>query len=441
MRKTFTQWCVSAAFCANILCPTWSIAQTKNTIKTHISKLSGTNMEGRGYVKNADKKAAKYIRDHFERFQLKSFDDDYYQPFFLSVNTFPNRMLLGTKKQALEPGVDYLVYPSTPSVNFGPLKVQKIDLSKLDSAGLKERVKKISYRKFYLLENYEAFLKQNKWSRKDLVTALPKGYYGLHQSESKLVWPVATYTTPAALFYISKDIPSKKLKRVQAFVDAEFIPNYKTQNVIGYVEGTVYPDSFVVFTAHYDHVGKMGYDTRFPGANDNASGTGCLLYLAEYFSKNPQPYSIAFMAMGAEEAGLLGSKHYTEYPLFPLQNIKFLTNLDMLGDATKGITVVNGESFPSFVNFIDSINKRKALVPEIKSRGESANSDHHPFYEKGVSAVFIYTNGGSGHYHDIFDTAKSLQLTGVNDVMNLIIQYTELGAKRHFNFPRQTKSN
>ncbi|WP_448636180.1 M28 family peptidase [Pedobacter panaciterrae] len=79
----------------------------------------------------------------------------------------------------------------------------------------------------------------------------------------------------------------------------------------------------MVITAHYDHLGGMGNKTYFPGANDNASGISFLLSLAKYYAANPQPYTMAFICFAGEEAGLLGSKYFTEYPLLALQKSGF----------------------------------------------------------------------------------------------------------------------
>ncbi len=88
--------------------------------------------------------------------------------------------------------------------------------------------------------------------------------------------------------------------------------------MIATIKGTAIPDSFLVFSAHYDHLGQMGKDIYFPGANDNASGTSMLLNLAKYYSQNRPKYSVLFIAFGGEEAGLIGSEYYVKNPLVPL---------------------------------------------------------------------------------------------------------------------------
>jgi aminopeptidase YwaD len=168
----------------------------------------------------------------------------------------------------------------------------------------------------------------------------------------------------------------------------------------------------------------MGRNTIFPGAHDNASGTAFMMYMARYFAQHPQRYSIAFIGFSGEEAGLLGSKHYVADPLFPLANIRFLVNLDMTGDATNGITVVNGtENEPEFA-IMEEINNRKQYLPKINKREKTANSDHYHFAEKGVPAVFIYGNGTKGFYHDVFDVAKELSLENIDKLAHMLIDFT-----------------
>src|SRR4030095_8526667 len=94
----------------------------------------------------------------------------------------------------------------------------------------------------------------------------------------------------------------KDAKKVSFSVDADLKKSYRSQNVMGFVKGKVNPDSFIVVSAHYDHLGRMGKEIYFPGANDNSSGISMLMELAWYYTRpgNEPDYSIAFMAFGAE---------------------------------------------------------------------------------------------------------------------------------------------
>lgn len=151
-----------------------------------------------------------------------------------------------------------------------------------------------------------------------------------------------------------------------------------------------------------------------------------LLSLAKYYAQHRDSlrYSIAFIAFSGEEMGLLGSKYYTEHPLFPLSNIRFLVNMDIVGTGDEGIMVVNGAVYKSAFNDMVNINDRQHLLKVVKARGEAANSDHYFFYQAHVPSVFIYTMGGIKAYHDIYDRRETLPLTDFDEVFKLLRQFT-----------------
>ena len=245
-------------------------------------------------------------------------------------------------------------------------------------------------------------------------------------SNSQLSNPFFEITKSDWSLLISENITQKKIK-VRFRVDAELIENYQSQNIIGFIKGKEVPDTFLVFSAHYDHLGMMGNEVYFPGANDNASGVAMLLELARYYAMpgNEPHYSIVFIAFGGEEAGLAGSKYYTQNPLFPLKRIKFLINLDLMGTGQEGMTVVNGTIFSKEFEKLRKINQQRNYLPQIKKRGEAANSDHFFFTEKGVPSFFFYTLGSPKHYHDIYDRPETLPLSGFKGVFMLILDFVE----------------
>jgi len=208
--------------------------------------------------------------------------------------------------------------------------------------------------------------------------------------------------------------------------DNNFKEAYKTQNVLGMVKGSEEPDSIVVFTAHYDHLGCMGKGNIFRGANDNASGTAMVLTLAEYFAKpeNKPKYTMAFLFFAAEESGLLGSEFFVKNPLFPLAQIKALVNLDMVGSGSDGITLVNGEKNSLITSVFQSLNTKNSYFPNIQIRGEACNSDHCLFDKVGVPAVFIYTRGDEcKEYHNLDDKPENLPLTKFKELKQLLIEF------------------
>jgi Iap family predicted aminopeptidase len=329
-------------------------------------------------------------------------------------------------KKLLSPGADFIIDAS--SVGFqtkSKTKIERINMAKFDDAAEWEK-QRSRFNSFdvYQLRHVDTFCKRFHIHTSEFVAQLPRSCFVIPQA-NKLIWTVSTDTIPATVFYVA-DTSLPRGRKIEVNVQNRFEKKALSKNVIGYIPGTEFKDSFIVFTAHYDHLGKMGAHAMFPGANDNASGTSFMLALAKYFAAHPQKYSIAFIAFSGEEAGLLGSKYYVEHPVFPLESIKFLVNIDLMGDASDGITVVNAvEQINAFTTF-QRINADKKYLPKINSRDNAPNSDHYPFTQAKVPSVFIYALGGKGYYHDIFDKPKELSLNNIDKVFQLLTDFVRI---------------
>ena len=388
-----------------------------------IDTLASPAFDGRGYLHGGDRLAADFIRNRFLRMNLKEFPGGYYQYFSFNVNTFPERIMVVLQGDTLRPGEDFLVMPWSCNEQW------KFRVCRIDSSILKEGKRK----KFILKHSRNDFIAFNK---EDFSTG---GYRQLQlllrssdclgtsgvieTTRGKLTMDMSQEQLDYVHLVVKRDKTPKKLKTVDLKVKAELLENYQTQNVIGFIRGTTVPDSFLVLTAHYDHLGQMGAGTYFPGANDNASGISMLLELAAYYKTHPPKYSVVFMAFSGEEVGLLGSKYYTEHPLFPLGAIKFLINLDIVGTGDEGIKVVNGALLKEPFDRLSQLNEAHHYLKSVQMRGKAANSDHYFFYEKGVPSFFIYTLGGIDAYHDVHDRPETLPLTRFDDLYKLLIDF------------------
>lgn len=382
-----------------------------------IAELASRKMHGRGYVKEGDRKAANYIAAEFGRIGLLSFEEDYYQSFRMPVNTIPGRTVIRLDGHKLIPGREYVISSSSPGIN-GTFPVQWIGT---DSAGKPAGEPEPGY--FSVMKG-----DIREWSRNRSFPSagviVPVG------KDENLWWHVSDGAKVAAqpLISVRSDQLNENTRKIRLRYTTRFFPDYETNNVIGYIPGKAEPDSFIVITAHYDHLGCMGRKTFYPGANDNASGTALMMDLAAYFSNSDPPphYTMVFMAFAAEEAGLLGSKYFTEHPLFPLDRIRFLINLDLTGTGSEGITVVNGSVYESYFRKMADLNDRGSYLTEVKARGEACNSDHCPFHIKGVPSFFIYTRGEEfKEYHNLDDRADALPLTAYTGLFSLILDYCD----------------
>ncbi|MDW8287393.1 MAG: M28 family peptidase [Flammeovirgaceae bacterium] len=374
-------------------------AQDIKRVQKHIDTLCSAAMFGRGYVREGDKKTAQWIAQQFEKIGLQSFRKTYFQTFPLQVNTFDEEPTFKWGKKSLKVGKDYLPQATSGSGNV-----------KAKPYRLKEEIfTNEEDQKEFLTTNLKnkAIIYPHEWQSR--IMSLPDHLFNkfsespLHiASTKKLVHTVSWAQTSAVSVLVLEEYTQKLPSRVHACVGSN-LKKVFSQNVVGYVSGTSQPDSFIVFTAHYDHLGGIGKSVFFPGANDNASGVAMLLELAYYFNDNPHAYSIVFIAFGAEEAGLIGSRYFVENPLFPLSNIAWVMNLDLVATGEKGATVVNGTVFKEDFDKLVAINAEKGYLPALYARGKAANSDHYFFSEKGVKSFFIYLMGDWSHYHDVED--------------------------------------
>ena len=408
-----------------------SFAQ-KDFARKVVDTLASPYMGGRGYVDKGNERAAAYLDAQFKSLGLLSFGSSYEQKFEYPVNTYPSAYVVSVNGNLAEPGADYIIIPSTPTIK-GNYRVVRFDRSILkDSNKLKDFFTHDYRQSFILVDDSGATDKKEKevW---ESIASNPFKARGLIILCDKLTEETSETVSDYALLNALRKSPFRYATTISMDIRNKFIKSFPTQNLIGYIKGNLQPDSFIVFTAHYDHLGKMG-DIYFPGANDNASGTAMLLSLAKYYSQHHDSlrYSIAFMAFSGEEIGLLGSKYYTEHPLFPLANIRFLINMDIMGTGDEGITVVNATIFKSAFDDMVKINDQQHLLKLVKPRGETANSDHYFFYKAHVPSFFIYTMGGIKAYHDIYDRRETLPLTNFDEVFKLLRLFTDDINQRKF---------
>lgn len=425
--NTYFQMKNSILFIMLILSVTAHAQSEKNRIKHHVRTLSGNTFHGRGYVSKGADKAANYVARQFKEFGLLPFTNDssYLQSYSFPVNTFPGEMYLKLDKKELIPGADYIIYEGSSGMRTEGKKVKKIELKNVkDSASWQAVKEKFNPDYAYLLKDYDTLVKYLNLKRRDLARQLSPGVFILPK-HGKMIWSVAKDTVAAAIFTVEDTVLPKKVKKMDAFVQNKFFDDFENKNAIAFIPGTQQPDSFIVFSAHLDHIGMMGRRTMFPGAHDNASGTSLMLYLANYFAANPPAYSVAFMGFSGEEAGLMGSKYYADHPLFPLEKISLVINLDMTGDATDGITVVNGQEQERSFALLDTLNKKGNYLPKMNKREQTANSDHYSFSSKGVPAIFIFGLGAKGYYHDIFDKAEQLSFKNIDNLAKLLIDFVK----------------
>jgi aminopeptidase YwaD len=406
-------------YCLPLLC----FSQNMERAKTVIATLSAKQMHGRSPAFSGDRKAASYIESLFRTAGLKPIDQSYIQHFSYDTQVFPKKMALSINGNKMQPGVDFIIDPIS-STGKGKAEILYLDsnffLHPERAPSFDYKNKAVAYdQKYYALLNELPL---------ETIQAIYSAACIIEFNHPKLTMDIASKPLSIPIFKLGNiDLALVKSGVCSFNLTSEWKQDYQSQNVVGMIKGSVCPDSFIVFSAHYDHLGHLGKKTYFPGANDNASGISMLNELARYYndSLNKPTCSILFIAFGAEEAGLIGSKYFTQHPLIPLKQIKFLINIDIVGTGDESVTVVNGTEYPNRFARLDSLNKSNHLLPAVVKRGKAANSDHYFFTQAGVPAFFIYTNGKQKAYHDVFDKAETLPLNKYKELFTLFTLFVK----------------
>ena len=187
-----------------------------------------------------------------------------------------------------------------------------------------------------------------------------------------------------------------------------------SKNVVAILPGTERKDEYIIYSAHWDHFGigiPVDGDSIYNGAFDNASGTACLLAIAEAFKKSgPTKRSIVFMAVTGEEQGLLGSAYYAENPIFEPK--KSVANINMDGVMSPGrmkdLTITGfGHSEMDEYAKVAAEKQGRYVIPDPEAeKGYFFRSDHFNFAKIGIPA--LYAGGSYDHFEKGIEYAKQM---------------------------------
>ena len=393
-------------------------AQDLPQFKKMVRQLSSAKYQGRGYARDGVRKAGKYIAREFEKAGV---DEVTLQPFTLDINTFNGAMGMWADGKKLVPGIDFSMREYSPGAH-GTYPVYHVDTLNFNAEKMFADLARPEYAnclvccEFWFTYKHRAAF--SKLQQKDGCTNAGLLYewtspikfykaYGEKVVDKPIVW-----VTPEAIAGV---------QTVRLDVDNTFLKGYETENVIAKVEGRRH-DGCYVFTAHYDHLGNLGKKVYYPGANDNASGTAAIITLAAYYAQHHPEYDMYFIAFSGEDANLRGSTWFAEHPVVPLEQIRYLFNLDMIGDDNPvqycEVSDAGMAKFPIF----EQVNKEQGLFQAL-NRGElAANSDHYPFAVRGVPCIFLENEEGSAfpYYHTPNDNMKTIRFDSYVPVFRLV---------------------
>jgi hypothetical protein len=233
-------------------------------------------------------------------------------------------------------------------------------------------------------------------------------------------------------------------KRATLKLDIQRVP-FSTQNVLGLIEGSDprLRGEVVVVGAHYDHDGEYNGEI-WPGADDNASGTAGLIELARAFgngSKAPAR-SILLCAFAGEEKGEVGSQHYADHPVIPIERTVAMLQMDMIGrneehaanrslrleretslQNANSVNIIGSTFSADLRRTIEAANRPIALDLKFRYDDTPENllrrSDQWAFLRKGIPSLFIHT-GEHPDYHRPSDTADKINYPKMEKIVRLV---------------------
>jgi len=445
----------------NAVAVKYSETITAEDLKDNLSILASDALEGRETGKRGQKMAAAFIAAHFEDLKLTApVNRSYYQPVplyaadvpvvtlrsgatefrkeeYLYTGSYETAGMIempvvfagnGTEAETVNldvrgKAVMFLYDPGTPGMNNSLVRA------------LRDKGAAII---FSVIEKEDDFKRITTMARSFSGGRLSlskqpaqSGNMGLFYLSSQAAGKIFN-TTPDKLRKAATDKKSDKIKQSGiAFSIAQNFKEIKSENILGFLEGTDKKDEVVVITSHYDHIGissRATADKINNGADDDGSGTVAVMALAKTFVQakndgNGPRRSILFMTVTGEEKGLLGSDYYTTYPVFPLSNTVVNLNIDMIGRSDpqhKGsapyVYVIGSDKLSSELHTLsEATNKTYTnLVFDYTYNDQNHpdrlyyRSDHWNFAKKDIPIIF-YFDGIHEDYHKPSDEVDKIE--------------------------------
>lgn len=454
---------------------------TEGEIDAHIRYLASDELAGRRAGTPGAERAARYVVRAFTEYGLEPPSDmpTYLQTFSFPVGVElgeGNRLVLmnGSRNVAVfQPGRDFLpLAGSVPDrvvqpVVFAGYGISAPEIDYDDYAGIDVRGKVVLVLRWspegddptsrfarYLSERYKVATARAKGARGILFASGPTTdeidrLIGFSVDERPERLGIVAISVTQAVARRIASLGGEDLAALQREIDTTGQPRSRslspaalnlrtdlkartrtTHNVVGIVPGrdAARSDEVLVIGAHYDGLGLGGPGSLDPvpgeihnGADDNASGVAAMLELAQWFAypTNRPARTLAFVAFGAEEMGLLGSSEFVDDPPFPLKDVAAMINLEMIGRLDEELIVYGIGSSPAWPGVLAEADDPAAGLA-VRSMAEGYGpSDHAPFYLRGVPVLAFFT-GVHEDYHRASDDPEEIDLEGTRRVTRFV---------------------
>ncbi|MFN8241138.1 MAG: M20/M25/M40 family metallo-hydrolase [Bacteroidales bacterium] len=471
---------IVCSFLLILSCSGPKTAVTVGELSQHIKYLSSDSLRGRQTGKPGDSLAAEYIREKFAGYKLVPVTGDGLQRFKVTSNvTAGVNNSLTTGKITGVQGVDFMPFSFSANgslesdvvfagygFNIDNDSTKWSDYKGIDVKGKwllilrgdPESEKAVSrYAPFsgdrdkallakdmgaggVILVSGEAFEKDDAFdpmTRTDYSVGIPA--IRVKRSVADALVSSKSTTISDLEKKLNKNLKPASFMTGQKLAASTDVVHNKvnTRNVVMMLPGEdpVLKDEYVVFGAHFDHLGMggQGSSSRKPdtiavhhGADDNASGVAMLIELAGKFAgtKNSHSRTLVFIAFSGEESGLLGSKYFTENPLVDLKKTDLMVNCDMVGrlNEEKNLQIGGVGTAPGLKERAEAPADTSLLKLSFTEEG-SGPSDHSSFYAMNIPVLY-FTTGAHSDYHTPQDTWDKINYEGMVTVSDLIYKVT-----------------
>ncbi len=453
-------------------------------LRKHLAILASDEYEGRETGKKGQRLAADYLANHFKQLGLPKIgtDNSYFQEYDLLEEEWQSvTVRLNDKNYEFQK--DFYCFHR--SAQAGTILADEIIFMSygIEDEAYNDYLKQDVKDKVILVLQGEPVSKTGKshvtkskslsswtfdWNKKarrakekgvkailiiqnDVAARIERFGKHIKKSSLKLLHPNEEEGVNATCLYISKemagsifDAANKDLDKIKRKINKKGKPQIlslpakleivikkegktiQAQNVLGFIEGSDMKEQVVVVTAHYDHIGHNDEEI-FNGADDDGSGTVALMELAQAFSaakeKGFSPKrSILFMPVSGEEKGLLGSKYYTDNPVFSLDNTIANLNIDMIGrvdeihlDDSNYVYIIGSDFLSSELHHLNESANNTYVNLDLDYTFNKIDdphrfyyrSDHYNFAKKDIPVIF-YFNGTHADYHKATDTIEKI---------------------------------
>lgn len=400
-----------------------SFGQDMNQVKQVVADLSSPAFFGRGYVNKGDSLAADYIALALKKRRIKPIGKSYFQHFEMGINRYIGNPKLKIAGQTLQNGIDWVPYPTSPTVHgtFPVIWITQKDL--VQKKAFQQLCKQDLQNSFITFDTCVVNNQELHRLARNLFTTAPYLVKGIVDAVESPKFSARRYVSDYVTLRVRNEFWTHEVKEIEVDLDHEFIEDYTSQNVMGFIPGKT--DTCITLIGHYDHMGMFG-EVMYPGANDNASGVAMMLELGDYFKKHKPHYSIHLIFFGAEEAGFYGSEYYVAHPAYPLAKTKMVINFDMVASGTKWTELIQAKLYPAIESAFVNINTANAYIEHLKTTGYEASSDHINFHDQGIPAVFFWTAGGNEFYHEPGDLPDSISYPAFEGIYKLVQDFVEI---------------